>query len=104
MNYYHTIASLIFLNLLSVISLLYIGNLSRDIENKNFVLNKKINLIEQQININEIEYNLYNNYEYLKKLHQIYFDSGEFNIFFNNRISFSNLQNKSLQNIHTVGM
>ena len=104
MNYYHAIASLIFLNLLSVISLLNIGNLSRDIENKNFVLNKKINLIEHQININEIEYNLYNNYEYLKKLHQIYFDDGEFNIFFNNRISFSNLQNKSLQNIHTVGM
>ena len=104
MNYYHTIASLIFLNLLSVISLLYIGNLSRDIENKNFVLNKKINLIEHQININEIEYNLYNNYEYLKKLHQIYFDSEEFNIFFNNRISFNNLQNKNLKNIHTVGM
>lgn len=104
MNYYHTIASLIFLSLLSVISLLYIGNLSREIENNNFVLNKKINLIKHQININEIEYNLYNNYEYLKKLHQIYFDSEEFNIFYNNRVSFSNLQNKNLKNIHTVGM
>jgi len=94
---------LIFLNTLTVLSLLYLGNVSREIEKQNYTLEKKINLINDQISINEIEFSLYNNYEYLKKLHKIYFDFENFETFSNKRLSFSDIQKENLENIYTVG-
>ena len=54
-------------------SLLYLGNISLNITKENSKIEKKIIKINEQININEVEYNLYTNYEYIKKLHGIYF-------------------------------
>ena len=56
------------------------------------------------ININEIEFSLYQSYEYLKKLHKIYFDGEQFESFSNKRLSFHDIQKKNLENIHTVGV
>ena len=64
------------------------------LEKQNYTLEKKINLINDQIGINEIEFSLYHNYAYLKKLHKIYFDFKQFETFSNKRLKefFANLQ------------
>ena len=43
MRYFSAISSLIVLNILSVLFLLYLGNVSREIEKQNYTLEKKIN-------------------------------------------------------------
>ena len=103
MRYYSAISSLIVLNILTVMFLLYLGNISRDIEKQNYTLEKKINFVNDQININEIEFSLYHNYGYLKKLHKVYFDGEQFESFSNKRLSFVDFQKKKFKNIYTVG-
>ena len=103
MRYLSAISSLVVLNILIVLSLLYFGNVTREIEKKNYTLDKKINFINDQININEIELSLYQNYEYIKKLQKIYFDSEQFESFSNNRLNLSYIQKKNLEKIYTVG-
>ena len=103
MRYLSTIFSLIGLNILAVLSLLYLGNVSRIIEKQNYTLEKKINFINDQIRINEIEFSLYHNYGYLKKLHKVYFDGEQFESFSNKRLSFVDIQKKNFKNIYTVG-
>ena len=103
MRYFSAISSLILLNILTVLFLLYLGNVSRDIEKQNYTLEKKINFINDQISINEIELNLYTSYEYLKKLHKIYFDNEQSESFSSKRLSFNDIQKDNLENIYTVG-
>ena len=57
------------INLFLVLSLLYLGNDSRNIEKQNSNLAYQIILIKEQIKINEIEYTLYNNYSYLTHIY-----------------------------------
>ena len=102
MKYNRTIISLFVLNIVAIISLLYFANISRSIEKQNSDLKEKINYVEEQININEIEYSLYNNYNYLKILQNIYFEKVE-NINLNQRISFYELSENSLDFFYTVG-
>ena len=83
--------------------LLYFANITRNIEKENFVLLSKIKKLEDQININEIELSYYNSYEYLMKMHKIYFEIPEEKNL-NNRISFHNFKNNNLENLHTVGI
>ena len=87
---------------LSIISLLYLGNISREIEKDNIALKEKIIFFQDQININEIEYSIYISYNYLKKLQKIYFNE-ENVISLNNRISFSDLEKQKFENLHTIG-
>ena len=61
MRYFSTISLLIVLNILTVFFLLYLGNVSKEIEKQNYTLEKKINFFNDQISINEVEFNLYNN-------------------------------------------
>ncbi|SVA46806.1 uncharacterized protein METZ01_LOCUS99660 [marine metagenome] len=82
---------------------MYLGNVSREIEKQNYTLEKKINFINDQIRINEIEFSLYHNYGYLKKLHKVYFDGEQFESFSNKRLSFVDIQKKNFKNIYTVG-
>jgi len=63
MRYFSAISSLIVLNILTVLFLLYLGNVSREIEKQNYTLEKKINFINDQIRTNEIEFSLYHNYD-----------------------------------------
>ena len=102
MRYYSAIIFLFVSSIFSVLLLLYFANITRNIEKENFVLSSKIIKLEDQININEIEFSYYNSYEYLIKMHKIYFEiTDEKNL--NNRISFHNFKKQNLENLHTVG-
>ncbi len=103
MKYYSAIISLFSLSFFAVISLLYLANISKVIENENLILKKKIKLTKEQININEIEYSLYNSYDYLQKMQKIYFTQTN-NDNINKRISFLEFKNKNLENLYTVGI
>tara|TARA_B100000427_G_C15110875_1_gene421454 strand:- start:86 stop:400 length:315 start_codon:yes stop_codon:yes gene_type:complete len=103
MRYYSAIIFLFVSSIFSVLLLLYFANITRNIEKENFVLLSKIKKLEDQININEIEFSYYNSYEYLIKMHKIYFEiTDEKNL--NNRISFHNFKKQNLENLHTVGI
>ena len=103
MRYLSAIFSLIGLNILAVLSLLYLGNVSRNTEKQNYILEKKINFINDQISINEIELNLYTSYGYLKRLHKVYFDNEQSESFSSKRLSFNDIKKDNLENIYTVG-
>ena len=55
MRYFSAISSLIVLNILTVLFLLYLGNVSREIEKQNYTLEKKINFINDQIAIGSLK-------------------------------------------------
>ena len=102
MKYLTTIITLIALNIFAVISLLYFGNISREIEKKNKQLIVRISEFQEQLEVNEVEFNLYNNYSYLKQLQNIYFDFETTNSLEHNRISLQDFQNKELTNVYKV--
>ncbi len=103
MRDYSAIIFLFVSSIFSVLLLLYFANITRNIEKENFVLLSKIKKLEDQININQIEFSFYNSYEYLIKMHKIYFKiPDEKNL--NNRISFHGLKKQNLENLYTVGI
>ena len=102
MKYLTTIITLIALNIFAVISLLYFGDVSRKIEKKNKQLILEISDYQEQLEINEVEFNLYNNYSYLKQLQNIYFDFEITNSPRHNRISLKDFQNRELTNVYKV--
>ena len=105
MKYYSAIFSLFVFTLLAIISLLYFSNITRNIEKQNYTLKDQIKFIEDQININEIEYSLYNSYEYLSKLKKIYFE--EINLtkeYKFQRIKYTDFKSKNLDNFYTVAI
>ena len=75
MKYISTITTFIFLNIFAVICLYTFGNKSRLIEEQNKKIEIEILELNEKIKINEVEYNYHNNYVYLKKLKNIYFDN-----------------------------
>ena len=91
-----------FSSFLTVLMLLYVGNINRKIEKKNSLLKEKIEFIQEQVNINEIEYTFYNSYNYLKKLQRIYLEEENIN-FTNQRVSYKYFEKKNLDIFHTVG-
>ena len=103
MKYYSAIIFLFISSIFLMLLLLYFANITRNIEKENFVLLNKITKLEDQININEIEFSYYNSYEYLIKMHKIYFDIPEEKNL-NNRISFHSLKKQNLENLYTVGI
>ena len=103
MKYYSAIIFLFISSIFLMLLLLYFANITRNIEKENFVLLNKITKLEDQININEIEFSYYNSYEYLIKMHKIYFDIPEEKNL-NNRISFHGLKKQNLENLYTVGI
>ena len=82
---------------------MYLGNVSRDFEKSNIILKKNIVLFKDEININEIEYSLVTNYDYLTKLQKLYLAENIYNQV-NNIITFNDLKNKDINNFYTVGM
>ena len=103
MKYVNTIIFLLFLNFFTALSLLYFSNMTRNVERHNVALLEDIKLFNQQININEIEYNLYHRYAYLKKMHKIYFDKSNINLL-HNRISYQNLKQSNFKDLITIGI
>ena len=103
MKYYSTIASLLTLSVLTTVSLLYFANVTRSIEKENLALKEQIEYFEDQLNINEIEFNLYNSYDYLKKMQKIYFVQSKNNNL-NSRINYFDLQKQNIENFYRIGI
>tara|TARA_Y100001970_G_C13698978_1_gene586225 strand:+ start:148 stop:468 length:321 start_codon:yes stop_codon:yes gene_type:complete len=104
MKYQKAILSFFVLNIFSIIFLLYFANLTRDFEKQNYTLIGEIGDLKEQININEIEYSLYNNYNYLQKMQKIYFENTkDIKSDLQKRISFYDFKNKNIEFLHTVG-
>ena len=82
---------------------LYFANITRAIEKDNNVLLKNIKFIKEQININQVEFALYNRYEYLKKMHEVYLS--EFDDYsIKNVVSFSDIKNNKIEDLYFVGI
>ena len=103
MKYYSAIIFLFVSSIFAVVLLLYFANITRNIEKENFFLLSKIKKLEDQININEIEFSYYNSYEYLIKMKKIYFEMPKENNL-NKRISFYDFKKQNLESLHTVGI
>ena len=80
MKYSKHIVFFLFINLIIVFLSIFTGNLTRKLELTNNQIKQDIKIYKKQLKINEIEFTFYNNPDYLKKLHKIYFSFEEENI------------------------
>ena len=102
MKYFTAIATLLGLNLVSVITLLYFSGISKEIEKENKILEMQIIKFSKQLKINEVEFTLHSRPSYLKKLQKIYFDTDNMDSFKNTRMNLIDFEKKELRNIYTV--
>ena len=102
MKYFTAIATLLGLNLVSVITLLYFSGISKEIEKENKILEMQILKFSKQLKINEVEFTLHSRPFYLKKLQKIYFDTDNMDSFENTRINLIDFEKKELRNIYMV--
>ena len=102
MKYITAIATLLSFNIIAVVTLLYFSSISQEIEKENKLLEIQISKSNQQLKINEVEYNLYNNYSYLKKLQKIYTDTEKINLLSGNRIFLKDFENRELKNVYFI--
>ena len=80
MKYAKHIVFFLFINLVIVFLTIFLGNLTRKLELSNNTKEESIKKLEEQLKINKIEYSFYNNANYLKKLHGIYFSYEEISL------------------------
>ena len=102
MKYFTAIATLLGLNLVSVITLLYYSGISKEIEKENKILEMQILKFNKQLKVNEVEFTLHSQRSYLKKLQKIYFDTDDIDSFENTRINLIDFEKKELRNIYMV--
>ena len=102
MKYFTAIATLLGLNLVSVITLLYFSSIAKEIEKENKILEMQILKFNKQLKINEVEFTLYSRPSYLKKLQKIYFDTDNIDSFENTRMNLIDFEKKELRNIYMV--
>ena len=77
MKYSKQIVFLLLINLIVVILSIFSGNLTRKLEVNNHHIKLNIEKEIDQLQVNKIEFSFYNNSDYLKKLHNIYFSVDE---------------------------
>ena len=102
MKYFTAIATLLGLNLVSVIALLYFSSIAKEIEKENKILEMQILKFNKQLKINEVEFTLHSRPSYLKKLQKIYFDTDNIDSFENTRMNLIDFEKKELRNIYMV--
>ncbi len=102
MKYFTAITTLITLDIIAVITLLYFGSISKEIKKENKQLEMLISKFNEQIKINEIEFTLHSKQSYLKKLQKIYFDINNTDSFKNTRINLKEFEKKELKNIYMI--
>ena len=102
MKYFSAIVTLLGLNLVSVITLLYFSGISKEIEKENKILEMQILKFSKQLKINEVEFTIHSQPSYLKKLQKIYFDTDNMDSFENTRINLIDFEKKELRNIYMV--
>ena len=77
MKYTKQIVFLLFINLIIVFLSIFSGNLTRKLELTNNQIKQNIVKEKEQLLINKIEFSFYNNSDYLRRLHNIYFSVEE---------------------------
>ena len=102
MKYLTAIATLLGINLVSVVTLLYFSSIAKEIEKENKILEMQILKFNKQLKINEVEFTLHNQRSYLKKLQNIYFDTDDIDSFENTRINLIDFEKKELRNTYMV--
>ena len=102
MKYFTAITTLLVFNIIAVISLLYFSNVSKEIEKENKLLEMQISKFNEQLKINEVEFNLHNQFSYLKKLQEIYLDNYISDLYESTRINLKDFEKKELKNIYMV--
>ncbi len=89
------------INLFIALLLIFIGHKAREIEISNLNLQTTINKLNEEIEINKIEYTFHTNSEYLKKLYSLYNPNLE-NEKTNKVLSFNDFSDKKNNNILLV--
>ena len=102
MKYFTGITILLGINFITIITLLYFGNISKKIEKENKQLEIQISKFNEQLKINEVEFTLHTQNSYLKKLQKIYFDTDNMDSFENTRMNLIDFEKKELRNIYMV--
>ena len=103
MKYTKHIVFFLLINLVIVFLAIFIGNLTRKLEINNNLIEKNIQKEKDQLKINIIEYAYYNNPNYLKKLHDIYFSYEEEDLQ-NKIVDLSNISNLKNNKIILVNL
>jgi len=102
MKYSKSIIIIMTINIFIAFVLIYIGHQTRNLEISNLSLKYKIDEKKHAININQIEFSLYNDNKYLKKLFSIYEEDLEKKEL-SNIISLSEFSNLEKRKIYKVG-
>ena len=103
MRYTKHIVFLLLINLVIVFLAIFLGNLTRKLEINNNLIEQNIQKQKEQLKVNKIEYSFYNNPNYLKKLHDIYFSYEEEDLQ-NKIIDLSNISNLKNHKIILVNL
>ena len=77
MKYTKQIVFLLLINLIVVFLSIFSGNLTRKLEITNHHLKLNIEKEKEQLQVNKVEFSFYNNSDYLRRLHNIYFSVDE---------------------------
>ena len=77
MKYSKQIVFLLLINLIVVFLSIFSGNLTRKLEITNHEIKLNIEKEIEQLQVNKIEFSFYNNSDYLRRLHNLYFSVEE---------------------------
>ena len=103
MKYSKHIVFFLLINLVIVFLSIFLGNLTRKLEINNNLIEQDIQKEKDQLKVNKIEYSFYNNPNYLKKLHEIYFSYEEEDLH-NKIVDLSNISNLKNNKIILVNL
>jgi len=103
MKYSKQIVFLLLINLIVIFLSIFNGNLTRKLEITNNQIKLNIQKEIEQLQVNKIEFSFYNNSDYLKKLHSIYFSVDE-NYPEKNILSLSNISAITKERVFLVKM
>ena len=103
MRYSKQIIFLLLINLIVVFLSIFSGNLTRKLEIANNQLKLNIDKEIEQLQVNKIEFSFYNNTDYLRRLHNIYFSIDE-NYPEKNILSLSNISHIKKEKVFLVNI
>ena len=103
MKYSKQIVFLLLINLIVVFLSIFSGNLTRKLEIANNQIKLNIEKEIEQLQVNKIEFSFYNNSDYLRRLHNIYFTIDE-NYPEKNILSLSNISDITKERIFLVNI
>jgi hypothetical protein len=103
MKYSKQIIFLLLINLILVFLSIFSGNLTRKLEITNHQIKLNIKKEVEQLQVNKIEFSFYNNSDYLRRLHKIYFSTDE-DYREKNILSLSNISDITKEKIFLVNI